>query len=91
MSYDIDGSLPVLLEERAFVSHVSDGFSCSSTFSSDIGCYVTGSVLSGTRIGSKLLRLSVRYTRPLCGVLEGPHLAAMCILLCVVCLVVSKS
>jgi hypothetical protein len=31
MSYDIDGDLPVFLEERAFVDHVSDGFLCSST------------------------------------------------------------
>jgi hypothetical protein len=31
MSYDIDGNLPVFLEERAFVDHVSYGFSCSST------------------------------------------------------------
>jgi hypothetical protein len=32
MPYYIDGNLSVILEERAFVNHMSDGFSCSSTF-----------------------------------------------------------
>ncbi|KAH0175706.1 hypothetical protein KCU67_g31, partial [Aureobasidium melanogenum] len=36
------------------------------TFSSGIGYSATGSVLFGIRIVSKLLRLLVRYTRPLC-------------------------
>jgi hypothetical protein len=48
-------------------------------------------ILFGIGIVSRLPRLLVRYTRPLCVGLEGPHPAAKCILLCAVCLVVSKS